>query len=172
MGRNSPVSAEVVRLVFTLKNDNGWNLSRIGAHFGKSKTWASQVLTRYSPESLSPNITLFYVDFREKFGSFGDLNLAQSLYSYWSPPPPCNQGPPNQPFEKVAARASIWWNTVLLSKFGSLFPPTSFLDLQSVPSPFLWGHYLLPHPLLRDCSEATFCHKIFCQVLNEVFSNP
>ena len=57
MGRNSPVSAEVVRLVFTLKNDNGWNLSRIGAHFGKSKTWASQVLTRYSPESLSPNIT-------------------------------------------------------------------------------------------------------------------
>ena len=43
--------------MFTLKNDNGWDLSRIGAHFGKSKTWASQGLTRYSPESLSPNIT-------------------------------------------------------------------------------------------------------------------
>ena len=57
MGRNSSVSAEVVRLVFALKNDNGWNLSRIGAHFSRSKTWASQVLTRYSPESLSPNIT-------------------------------------------------------------------------------------------------------------------
>ena len=151
MGRNSPVSAEVVRLVFTLKNDNGWNLSRIGAHFGKSKTWASQVLTRYSPESLSPNITLFYVDFREKFGSFGDLNLTQSLYSYWSPPPPCNQGPPNQPFQTITVPASIWWNKGLLSKFGSLFPPTSFLGPATSPLAFVVGHCLLPHPLLRDC---------------------
>ena len=170
MGRNSPVSAELVRLVFTLKNDNGLTRSRIGAHFGKSKTWSAQVRTRYSPESLSPNITQKRGRKRKTDEVDDGVIVGLGKHFHKDPPPPCNQGPPNQPFEKIAA--SIWWNTVLLSKFGSLFPRQVFLDLQPVPSPFLWGHYLLPHPLLRDCSEATFCHKIFCQVLNEVSSNP
>ena len=56
MGRNLPVSEEVVRLVFTLRSDNGWSHSEIGAHFGKSKSWAKYILATYSEESLSPKI--------------------------------------------------------------------------------------------------------------------
>ena len=54
MARNLPVSKEVVKLVFTLRNDNNWTLSQIGAHFRKSKQWAAYVLASYSAESLSP----------------------------------------------------------------------------------------------------------------------
>ena len=36
MTRNLPVSKEVVRLVFTLRNSEKWSLSRIGALFSKS----------------------------------------------------------------------------------------------------------------------------------------
>ena len=56
MGPNLPVSEEVVRLVFTLRSDNGWSHSEIGAHFGKSKSWAKYILATYSEESLSPKI--------------------------------------------------------------------------------------------------------------------
>ena len=56
MGRNLPVSKEMVRLVFTLPNDNNWSHSEIGVHFGKSKSWAKYILATYSEESLSPKI--------------------------------------------------------------------------------------------------------------------
>ena len=56
MDRNLPVSEEVVRLVFTLRSDNGWSYSEIGANFGKSKSWAKYTLATYSEESLSPKI--------------------------------------------------------------------------------------------------------------------
>ena len=62
-----------------------------------------------------------------------------SRFIHIEAPPPCDQGPPNQPFEKIAARASIWWNTVLLSKFGSLFPPTSFFGPAISPLAFFVG---------------------------------
>ena len=55
MGRNLPVNEEVV-LVFTLRSDNDWSHSEIGAHFGKSKSWAKYILATYSEESLSPKI--------------------------------------------------------------------------------------------------------------------
>ena len=54
MGRNLPASEK--RLVFTLRSDNGWSHSEIGAHFGKSKSWAIYILATYSEESLSPKI--------------------------------------------------------------------------------------------------------------------
>ena len=56
MGRNLPVSEEKVRLVFTLRSDNGWSYFEIDAHFGKSKSWAIYILATYSEESLSPKI--------------------------------------------------------------------------------------------------------------------
>ena len=56
MGRNLPVSKEVVRLVFTLRSDNGWSHSEIGAHLVKSKSWAKCILASYSEDSLSPKI--------------------------------------------------------------------------------------------------------------------
>ena len=93
--------------MFTLKNDNGWNLSRIGAHFGKSKTWASQVLTRYSPESLSPNITQKRGRKRKTDEVDDGVIVGLGKHFQKDSPAPCDQGPPNQPFEKVAARASI-----------------------------------------------------------------
>lgn len=43
-------------MVFTLRSDNGWSHSEIGAHFGKSKSWAKYILATYSEESLSPKI--------------------------------------------------------------------------------------------------------------------
>ena len=45
-----------MRLVFTLRSDNGWSHSEIGAHFGKSKSWAKYILVTYSEESLLPKI--------------------------------------------------------------------------------------------------------------------
>ena len=165
MGRNSPVSAEVVRLVFTLKNDNGWNLSWISAHFGKSKTWASQGLTRYSPESLSPDITQNWRSGRDCWPG--------KAFSQRSPPP----SPVIKP-----TKSTLWKNgspSFYLMKYGITFkilesfsPVKFFWTCNQSPRPLGGGHYLLPHPLLRDCSEATFCHKIFCQVLNELSSSP
>ena len=55
MGRNKPVSQEVVRLVFQLRYD-GWNLREIGSHFSKSRQWATHIIANYSEESLSPNV--------------------------------------------------------------------------------------------------------------------
>ena len=52
MGRNLPVSEEV----FTLRSDDGWSHSKIGTHFGKSKSWAKYILATYSEECLSPKI--------------------------------------------------------------------------------------------------------------------
>ena len=49
MGRNQLVGEDVVRLEFTVRNDNGWSHSQIGAHFDKSKY-------AYSEESLSPKV--------------------------------------------------------------------------------------------------------------------
>ena len=42
--------------MFTLRSDNDWSHSEIGAHFGKSKSWAKYILATYSEESLSPKI--------------------------------------------------------------------------------------------------------------------
>ena len=53
MGRNSPVEEEMVRLVFTLRHENEWRITDIGAHLGKSRQWAAYVLVNYSDESLS-----------------------------------------------------------------------------------------------------------------------
>ena len=55
MGRNKPVSQEVVRLVFQLQYD-GWNKREIGSHFSKSRQWATHIVARYSEESLSPSV--------------------------------------------------------------------------------------------------------------------
>ena len=45
-----------MRLVFTVRNDNGCSHSQIGAHFGKSRSWAKYGLDAYSEESLSPKV--------------------------------------------------------------------------------------------------------------------
>ena len=42
--------------MFTLRSDNGWSHSEIGAHFDKSKSWAKYKLATYSEESLSPKL--------------------------------------------------------------------------------------------------------------------
>ena len=42
--------------MFTLRSDNGWSHSKIGAHFGKAKLWEKYILATYSEESLSPKI--------------------------------------------------------------------------------------------------------------------
>ena len=43
-------------MVFTLRSDNGWSHSEIGAHFGKSKSGTKYILATYSEESLLPKI--------------------------------------------------------------------------------------------------------------------
>ena len=53
MARYQPVSKEVVRVVFTLRNSDKWSVSRIEARIGKFKQWAAHVLAAYSEESLS-----------------------------------------------------------------------------------------------------------------------
>ena len=53
MARCQPVSKEVVRIVFTLRNSDKWSISRINARFGKFKQWAAHVLAADSEESLS-----------------------------------------------------------------------------------------------------------------------
>ena len=58
---NLPVSKDVVRLVFALRRDDHWSLSKIGLHFNKTKQWAAYVLSSYSAESLSPKVV-------QKFG--------------------------------------------------------------------------------------------------------
>ena len=55
MGRNKPVSQEVVRLVFQLRYD-GWNMREIGSHFSKSRQWATHIVANYLEKSLSPNV--------------------------------------------------------------------------------------------------------------------
>ena len=52
MARYRPISNEVVRIVFTLRNSDKWSVSRIDARFGKFKQWAAYVLAAYSEESL------------------------------------------------------------------------------------------------------------------------
>ena len=62
MARNLPLSKELVKLVFTLRNVNKWSFSQIGTHFGKTKQWAAYVLASYSEESLSPIVVAEYCE--------------------------------------------------------------------------------------------------------------
>ena len=56
MRRNLPVEEEVVRLVFTLRHENEWRITDIGAHFGKSRQCTTYVLANYSEESLAHKV--------------------------------------------------------------------------------------------------------------------
>lgn len=70
MARNLPLSKELVKLVFTLRNVNKWSFSQIGTHFGKTKQWAAYVLASYSEESLKHVI----FEARPLGSRLGDLN--------------------------------------------------------------------------------------------------
>ena len=53
MGNNKPTSTVVVQKVFEM-SVAGDSPRKIGLFFGRSRRWARNILTNYSPESFSP----------------------------------------------------------------------------------------------------------------------